>query len=174
MAIHAVDSDLADPPEDQAPSRGWSWPLRIAFRYLFSYFALYNLAAVMGVVTRFVASVVRLVFQGPVGPGAAAKGGLEATIQGLLDAPLTAYERLLHRLVPLVGKQVLHLPKDITVFPNGSGDTTFNYVEVLVFAVVAAVITVLWSLIALRRRDHRRLHDLLLSLIHISEPTRPY
>ncbi|HQZ71948.1 MAG: hypothetical protein ACH37Z_06225 [Anaerolineae bacterium] len=161
MAIHAVDSDLADPPEDQAPSRGWSWPLRIAFRYLFSYFALYNLAAVMGVVTRFVASVVRLVFQGSVGPGAAAKGGLEATIQGLLDAPLTAYERLLHRLVPLVGKQVLHLPKDITVFPNGSGDTTFNYVEVLVFAVVAAVITVLWSLIALRRRDHRRLHDLL-------------
>jgi uncharacterized membrane protein YphA (DoxX/SURF4 family) len=160
-AIHPVEPQHADPPADQPLSRAWSWPLLIGFRYLFSYFTLYNLAAMMEIVNGFVASVVRLVFQGSVLPGAAAKGGLEATIHGLLDAPSAAYERLMHWLVPLVGKRALHLPKDITVFPNGSGDTTYNHVEVLVFAVIAAVITFLWSLAAVRRREHRRLHDLL-------------
>lgn len=86
-AIHPVEPQHADPPADQPLSRAWSWPLLIGFRYLFSYFTLYNLAAMMEIVNGFVASVVRLVFQGSVLPGAAAKGGLEATIHGLLDAP---------------------------------------------------------------------------------------
>src|SRR4026207_121189 len=39
-----------------------------------------------------------------------------------------------NRLVPWVGKQVFGLT--ITVFPNGSGDTTFNYVQVFLFLVL--------------------------------------
>jgi uncharacterized membrane protein YphA (DoxX/SURF4 family) len=50
-----------------------------------------------------------------------------------------------------VGKHVFGV--DITIRPAGSGDTTWNYVQVFCFAVLAAVITVLWSAL-----DRRRLH----------------
>ncbi len=46
----------------------------------------------------------------------------------------------------------------ITVFPAGSGDTTFNYVQVLCFAVAAAMIAAIWTL-ADRRRDYATLHE---------------
>src|SRR4051812_45284968 len=36
-----------------------------------------------------------------------------------------AYEGLWEKLVPWAGKLLFHVK--ITVFPNGSGDTTFNY-----------------------------------------------
>ena len=38
--------------------------------------------------------------------------------------------------MPWVGRHILHLSYAITVFPNGSGDTTYNYVEVLCFLAV--------------------------------------
>src|SRR5215471_5014273 len=41
------------------------------------------------------------------------------------------YERLMFKIVPWVGKAVFGLK--ITIFPGGSGDTTYNYVEVFFF-----------------------------------------
>ncbi|MFO0981276.1 MAG: hypothetical protein U1E76_05890 [Planctomycetota bacterium] len=71
------------------------------------------------------------------------------------------YRQAWYRLVPWVGKHLLHLRQDITVFPNGSGDTTYNYVEVLCFAAIAAVATVMWSILGARQQQHARLHHLL-------------
>ena len=62
-------------------------------------------------------------------------------------------------LVPWVGKHLLRLPTDITVFTNGSGDTTFNYVQVLCFVVLALLGTALWSLLDRRRVQYVVLHD---------------
>ncbi|MCG3127111.1 MAG: hypothetical protein CHACPFDD_01969 [Phycisphaerae bacterium] len=72
---------------------------------------------------------------------------------------LTAYQEWWQQLVPWVGKHILQLPTDITIFTNGSGDTTFDYVKVLCFAVLALVVAALWSLIDRRRREHRVLHE---------------
>lgn len=47
-------------------------------------------------------------------------------------------------LIKWTGEHVLHLSEPITVLPNGSGDTTWNYVQELLFVVFAAVGTGLW------------------------------
>jgi hypothetical protein len=46
---------------------------------------------------------------------------------------------------------------DITIFPNGSGDTTYNYMEVLVYFIIAIVATVIWSVIDRKRQSYTRL-----------------
>jgi hypothetical protein len=53
-------------------------------------------------------------------------------------------------LVPWVGAQVLHLAAPIVVLPNGSGDTTFNYVHVLSTLVLAAAAALTWTLAQMR------------------------
>jgi uncharacterized membrane protein len=46
---------------------------------------------------------------------------------------------------------------EITIFPNGSGDTTYNYFEVLVFFILAVMGTVIWSVIDRKRQSYSRL-----------------
>src|SRR5437773_12538993 len=77
-------------------------------------------------------------------------------IFGWLTGP---YEKFWYWLVPWFAKHILHLPYDITVFPNGSGDTTFNYVQVLRYFVLAAALTFLCMKIDSRRHAPSRLHD---------------
>ncbi|MBX9770033.1 MAG: hypothetical protein K2X29_01600, partial [Candidatus Obscuribacterales bacterium] len=69
------------------------------------------------------------------------------------------YQDVWKALIPWVGKHVLHLSKDISVLPNGSGDTTFAYVQVLSFLILAAVVTVVWSVADRRRTNYMALHQ---------------
>jgi hypothetical protein len=76
-----------------------------------------------------------------------------------LPSPLTAfpygewlgdrYDELAR--IPIVWFASAVLDIQITIFPAGSGDTTFNYVQILVFALVATMATVVWTAIAGRR-----------------------
>lgn len=66
------------------------------------------------------------------------------------------YEEFWHVVVPWVGQRALGL--EITVRPNGSGDTTYNYVQVGILAAVAGAVALLWSLADRRRPHYRRLH----------------
>jgi len=68
-----------------------------------------------------------------------------------------AYDKLWKVVVPWVGERVLHLPEPITVFPNGSGDTTFNYVQVLCFAALAVFAAFVWTALARRDAAHEQL-----------------
>jgi len=61
------------------------------------------------------------------------------------------------RLIPAVAVRVFGVHAD--VLPNGSGDTTFNYIQVFCFAILAAAVTVLWSLLDRRRASYTRLHE---------------
>lgn len=69
------------------------------------------------------------------------------------------WDKTWYAVVPWVGRHLLHLPNAITVFPNGSGDTTFNYVQLLVFAALAAVATILWTALDRQRTEYRTLHE---------------
>ena len=60
---------------------------------------------------------------------------------------------LLHTFIPWIGKNILALPYEITAFPDGSGDTTYDYVVLFTEAVVAALGTAVWS-IADKKRAH--------------------
>ena len=74
----------------------------------------------------------------------------------LYTAVVGPYMMLWNALVPWVGKHVFHVA--ITVLSNGSGDTTFNYVQTFCFAAIAAVVAGVWTLLDGKRSRYSRLH----------------
>jgi hypothetical protein len=69
-----------------------------------------------------------------------------------IDQPPT---ELAHQFIPWVGKHVLRLSYDITVFRNGSGDTTYDYVLVFTSFSIAFFGMILWSVIDRNKPDYR-------------------
>jgi hypothetical protein len=41
--------------------------------------------------------------------------------------------------------------------PNGSGDTTINYVQLFVFVIVSSLATIVWSVVGRKRSNHEKL-----------------
>lgn len=80
-----------------------------------------------------------------------------------LQVVVERYADFWNRVVPWMGRHVLHLRREITELPGGSGDTTFNYVQLLCFAVIAFAIGVIWSVIEYRLGS-RKLSSLPISL----------
>ena len=66
---------------------------------------------------------------------------------------IARYQQLWAAAVPWVGRHVLHLARPIATAANGSGDRTFDYVQVLCIAALAALAALAWS--ALARRPGR-------------------
>jgi len=65
---------------------------------------------------------------------------------------------VLHVVVPWFAQHVLMLEKPITVFTNGSGDTTYDYVVVLLYLIIAFLITLVWSLLSKRAENYNVLN----------------
>ena len=61
------------------------------------------------------------------------------------------YTEIWNWVIPWFGAQVLLLAKPITIFPSGSGDKTYDYVQLFLFVLLAAVITIVWSLLDKKR-----------------------
>lgn len=57
------------------------------------------------------------------------------------------------------GRHVFGLTKDFAPIENGSGDQTFNFVQNFCILALAAIATILWSVLDRRRSDYARLHD---------------
>lgn len=55
-----------------------------------------------------------------------------------------------------VGANILSIPYEITILPNGSGDTTYNYVLIFIFIVIAIAGTILWTIFDSKRNDYER------------------
>jgi hypothetical protein len=78
------------------------------------------------------------------------------------------YAAIWHAVVPWVGRHLLHLNHAITVFTNGSGDTTFDYVLVLCYLVLSAAVALVWSIIDRERPAHPSLHKWLRFYVRIT------
>ncbi|MEM7314684.1 MAG: hypothetical protein AAF497_16175 [Planctomycetota bacterium] len=65
-------------------------------------------------------------------------------------------------LVRYFASNALGISKTL-VLPNGSGDTTFSYVQTFLIFVVAIVGAIVWTLVDRRKTDYRLTHDLLRS-----------
>ncbi|HZF10397.1 MAG TPA: hypothetical protein VFE33_16530 [Thermoanaerobaculia bacterium] len=72
-----------------------------------------------------------------------------------VDVVADKYDALWETLVPWVGRRFCHL--SITIFPNGSGDTTFNYVQIACYLAIAVASTVLWTALDRKRKNYARL-----------------
>jgi uncharacterized membrane protein YphA (DoxX/SURF4 family) len=60
-------------------------------------------------------------------------------------------------LVVFTGKNILHLSSPITVQPNGSGDTTWNYVQIFIITVLSITGCLVWSILDKNRKNYTRL-----------------
>ncbi|MBJ6759757.1 hypothetical protein JGU66_03220 [Myxococcaceae bacterium JPH2] len=133
---HAVHAGgESSPLEPPKPAPAWSLARRIAFRFACAYLCLYGFSFLMESL--------------PSG----------ALVSGFLN------EQVWHVAVPWVGKHVLHLGADITTFQNGSGDTTYNYVQLLLYLALAGVVTAAWSVWDWRRPQYVKAHDVLRTLV---------
>src|ERR1043165_8199931 len=63
-----------------------------------------------------------------------------------------------HKLMVWIAKNILHLPYPITVFTNGSGDTTYDYVVIFFISVVSLAVTVAWSIGDRGTKTDNKLH----------------
>jgi len=71
---------------------------------------------------------------------------------------LVYYNAIWHLIIPWVGENILHLPYSITIFPNGSGDTTYNYVQIFVFFTISVVLALIWTYIDMKKKYDKRYH----------------
>lgn len=68
------------------------------------------------------------------------------------------YAPLFHNLIPWVGKHLLNLPKPITIFSNGSGDTTYDYVWLFTTVLISIVGAIIWSISDRKTKNYRNLY----------------
>jgi hypothetical protein len=125
---------MGEVERDAIEAPRWSPAKRIAFRFAFAYFLL-------SILTPF---------------------GLVGL---LLNAAVPFHDTVgvwWKRAVEWVGRTVFGVT--ITALPAGSGDTSFNYVEVFCWAVLAAAITLIWTVVD-RRPSHPRLFGLLRTVL---------
>jgi len=112
------------------PVAEWGIAKRILFRFAFVYLLIYNLTFPLSFLVFF--------------------GNLAQKIG-------QPYGDFWNALVPWVGTHLFGVT--ITVQPNGSGDTTYNYVQVFCYLVISLVVTAIWSLLDRRRANYSRMFD---------------
>ena len=126
-----LESEPLERPQPQSTATPkWNLGHRLTFRFIFAYFVLYLFPSPLSEISLF-------------------------------DPIVEKYESIWHKIVPWVAKHILHLSYDITVFStgSGSGDTTYDYVKVVCFILLATAGTVIWSAIDRNRTSYPRLHQ---------------
>jgi uncharacterized membrane protein YphA (DoxX/SURF4 family) len=81
------------------------------------------------------------------------------------DAAFEYYIQPFHRLIPWIAQHILHLSKKITVFTNGSGDTTYDNIVLLFLTVLAILTCLVWTLLDRKRRSYNILFYWLTTII---------
>jgi len=67
------------------------------------------------------------------------------------------YTGIVHTFIVWSAKHVLHLAKPITIFTNGSGDTTYDYLVILLIAILSVTGTLIWSILDQKRLNYNKL-----------------
>ncbi len=150
-------SDAIDdtaPPEAAAPApKDWHPIARVLFRFGFLYFALYVLQESLSFAAQFVQQVALGWSTEPEDPTAT-----EAPPEwiGWVAKPAAWVNEGWDRVVRWAGE---HIPGvKVTVGPLGSGDTTWNYVQIGLLVALAIVGCVVWSAAAEALRNRRHTH----------------
>lgn len=76
-----------------------------------------------------------------------------------------AYQAAWNPVVVWLGEHVLGLPAPITILPNSSGDTTWNYVQMFGIVALSLILGGTWALVDRKRRDYAQLHHWLRVLV---------
>jgi len=114
----------------RAPVPRWALPTRIAFRFFSVYFSIYILCSFL--LIGLIVPNLEIPSLGDIGP--------------------------MRKMVEWTAAHVFAVTRPLVVSGSGSGDKTFDWVQTFCFLVIAAVVTVTWSIFARRRESHFRLH----------------
>ena len=133
----------AEQLEAHALGKKWNLAARIGFRFAFCYWVLYSLP------DNGHQSLTNLL------PGA-----------HYFNHP---YIWFWHKLTPWVAQHLFHLSGTrITYFPTGSGDTTLDYIQNFLFAVIALLGALVWSLLDRKREQYGTLYAWLRILVRFT------
>ncbi|WP_040537049.1 DoxX family protein [Gordonia namibiensis] len=131
--IDTAESPAVSTGEPPAPPRTWSPAKKVVFRFTFTYTALFCLTFAQ----------ITFVFVGVAG-------------NLLPDSAILWQMRALSPVMEWVGRNVFGVDAVLHV-DSGSGDQTAIWIYLFLIAVVAAVGTLLWSIVDRRRPDYARL-----------------
>jgi uncharacterized membrane protein YphA (DoxX/SURF4 family) len=84
--------------------------------------------------------------------------GISEKMSQWYGAIFEGYTALWHAIIPWFAKHVLHLEKPITIFSNGSGDTTYDYILLLFFIILAFLGSIVWSVLDRKRPSYNQAH----------------
>jgi hypothetical protein len=76
----------------------------------------------------------------------------------LINTLYDGLNNLLHRFIPLFSQHVFGYRKPITIFTNGSGDTTYDYMLWFFGIVLTLAGTIFWTLLDRKRKDYHALY----------------
>jgi uncharacterized membrane protein YphA (DoxX/SURF4 family) len=76
-----------------------------------------------------------------------------------------------HWLIPIVGKEVIHLKTPITTFSNGSGDTTYDFVLLFTMLLFSLIICIAWSILDRKRKSYNTAYYWLCVLVRYALAT---
>ncbi|MCX2475423.1 hypothetical protein OQZ33_13885 [Pedobacter sp. MC2016-05] len=71
----------------------------------------------------------------------------------------------LHQIIPWFSVNVLRYNYDFSIFTNGSGDTSYNYVLLLFIFLLAVFGSLIWSILDRKRKNYSKLYYWLIVLI---------
>lgn len=83
----------------------------------------------------------------------------------LLNETYDLYIQPMHNLMAWMAAHILHVAKPVTVFTNGSGDTTYDYLVLLTVAVSALIGTIIWTALSRKPVSYQRLYYWLLVIL---------
>jgi hypothetical protein len=129
-AVQASES-AATQFESPAPVEHWSLALRIAFRFCVAYFTLFSLS--------------------------------NQVLSGLLVVPKVNIPELsalwpLRQITFWTAAHIFRIKHELVYTGSGSGDKTFDWVLAFCLLVIAAVITLVWSILDRRRANYVTFH----------------
>ena len=84
------------------------------------------------------------------------------------ELPQNLVNAVYHQLIPWIGKNMLHLEKNITQFSGGSGDTTYDYVLLFFLVSLSLIGTLAWHLISKKDLDKKKLNYILEVMLRYS------
>src|SRR5215470_12046541 len=63
-----------------------------------------------------------------------------------------------HKLMVWIARDILRVSYPITVFTNGSGDTTYDYVVIFFIATISLVAAITWTILDKKTKTYNRLY----------------
>ena len=82
-------------------------------------------------------------------------------LSGLLQLP----SLVLHHFIPWFAKHIIHYNYDFTIYTNGSGDTSYDWVLLLCMFIVSVIGCIVWSLLDHKRKSYNAAYYWLVVLV---------